>query len=66
MPGLDEYQPFFDAIRAANKQLDDAQAGWSWAVAHDPIAENAQWHRVERARAQLRQACVELIDYILY
>jgi hypothetical protein len=63
-PG-DQYQPFIDAIRDAHKQLDDAQAGWGWAVAQDPIAENTQWRRVERARAQFRLVCAQLIDYII-
>ena len=63
-PG-DQYQPFFDAIRAAHQQVDDAQAGYSWAARWDPIGENTQWVRVEQARSQFRLACAQLIDYII-
>jgi len=65
-PGLDEYEPFFDQIRAAHKQLDDAQAGWTWAAAWDPIAEHSQWQRVEQARAQYRYAVEQLVAYVLH
>jgi hypothetical protein len=63
-PG-DQYQPFFDAIRAAHKQVDDAQAGYSWAARWDPVGENTQWIRVEQARSAFRLACAQLIDYII-
>jgi hypothetical protein len=63
-PG-DQYQPFIDAIRHTHQQLDDAQAGWTWAVAQDPIAETSMWQWVERARCDYRHAVDNLIQYIL-
>lgn len=51
-PGLDDYQPFFDNIRAADRELLEARRSYDWT-------------RVEQARAELRHAIEQLVAYIV-
>jgi hypothetical protein len=51
-PGLDDYQPFFDAIRAADQELLEARRSYDWA-------------RIEQARAELRRVVEQLVDFIV-
>jgi len=51
-PGLDDYQPFFDAIRAADQELLEARRSYDW-------------QRIEQARSELRRAIEQLYAYIV-
>jgi hypothetical protein len=66
MHGLDEYEPFFDAVRAAYQQMDDARAGYVWAQQQDPTRSWEQHARLEQARTGFRHAVDELIAYVLH
>ena len=51
-PGLDDYQPFFDAIRLADQELLEARRSYDWA-------------RIEQARSELRRAIEQLVSFIV-
>ena len=51
-PGLDDYQPFFDAIRLADHELLEARRSYDWA-------------RIEQARSELRRAIEQLVSFIV-
>ena len=51
-PGLDDYQPFFDAIRLADQELLEARRSYDWA-------------RIEQARTELRRAIEQLVSFIV-
>ena len=51
-PGLDDYQPFFDNIRAADQELHEALRSYDWT-------------RIEQARSELRRAIEQLVSFIV-